>query len=133
VSILGSVKKLFLPSSSGQVVAASPAEATSISRRKFFSFFGTGVALLAAPDLLLPSTNRFGVSGSNVLPGCVFTPGLKKELLTAYQANRKALEEILVSFRNFKDTEGQPIWDGPVKEFVYLSDGTKVERREKID
>ncbi len=26
----------------------------TISRRKFFSFFGTGVALLAKPDLFLP-------------------------------------------------------------------------------
>ena len=49
--ILGTIKKLFLRESAGQVVAASPAEATSISRRKFFSFFGTGVAMLAAPDL----------------------------------------------------------------------------------
>lgn len=29
-----------------------------ISRRKFFSFFGTGVALLAKPDLLLPQIYR---------------------------------------------------------------------------
>jgi hypothetical protein len=27
-----------------------------ISRRKFFSFFGTGVAMLAKPDLFIPKT-----------------------------------------------------------------------------
>lgn len=28
-----------------------------LSRRKFFSFFGTGVAMLVKPDLFIPKTN----------------------------------------------------------------------------
>lgn len=49
MSILGAVKKLFLPKS-------APVAPEGISRRKFFSFFGTWIVMAAAPNLLLPKT-----------------------------------------------------------------------------
>jgi hypothetical protein len=61
MSILGTVCKLILPTSqtspAREAPAASPA-ASQVSRRAFFSFFGTGVAMLAKPDLFLPKLIR---------------------------------------------------------------------------
>jgi len=39
-----------------------------ISRRKFFSFFGAGVVMAAAPKLI-EAPARFGVTGPNILTG----------------------------------------------------------------
>ena len=35
-----------------------------IGRRKFFSFFGTGVAMLAAPELFIPKKDIVAVAAS---------------------------------------------------------------------
>jgi hypothetical protein len=39
-----------------------------IGRRKFFSFFGTGVAMLASPDLLLPKTEIVAATEEEIKP-----------------------------------------------------------------
>lgn len=57
MSIIGSIRRLLLPSYSparAAVPAASPAAVPPVTRRAFFSFFGVGAAMLAKPDLFFP-------------------------------------------------------------------------------
>lgn len=85
MNLITKLKSLTFPSSAParEIV---PVKAT-ISRRTFFSFFGTGVALLAKPDLLLPSPVRFGVTGSNVITNIQapnLAAGLRYEFARVY-------------------------------------------------
>ncbi len=97
MSIIGAVRKLFLPSPGSSAVEAdadngtahvfqspaveaaragsNPAPGT-ISRRTLFSFFGVGAVLLAKPDLFVIERPMVV---SNLL-----APGLRKEFAEAY-------------------------------------------------
>lgn len=91
-----------------------------LTRRKFFSFFGTGVALLAKPDLLLPmpptpldgeplfGANRFGVTGSNVIAearGLVMDAEVRKVFAENYVKALVETNRMLAPFRVFLDTD----------------------------
>jgi hypothetical protein len=64
MNILKPLKKLFLPDQSVREVITPPPPA-AISRRTFFSFFGAGVAVAAAPGLFLGPSARFAATGGN--------------------------------------------------------------------
>ena len=94
MSIIQGIKKLFLPERSGGEIALP---AHQISRRKFFSFFGAGVAMVAAPGLLkmgpfgtpLGTPNMLGP----VIPGAMLTPALRAEFARSYGENLARMQE----------------------------------------
>lgn len=69
-----------------------------LTRRKFFSFFGTGVAMLAKPDLFVPK-GAGKITVKLVGPPVIHTVwyfDLRKEFLSIYEEQyRKHSKEIL--------------------------------------
>lgn len=95
------IKKLFLPSGVAQPVErhvvnvrrdSSILSPGAISRRKFFSFFGVGAALLAKPDLFLPK-GPFGTPWGT--PNVLTSGGYYKAAAAMMGRNFAEMEEAL--------------------------------------
>ena len=84
------------------------AEAYDKSVHSIADMAGVGAAAVAGPkkliELFTPSSNRFGVKTGNCL------------ISTSREDYNQSITLVMGAFRRFKDTEGQPIWEGEFKE-----------------